>query len=225
MMDDAILFAGPSLWGTQLPLPPGITVRPPAACGDLLRALADRPRAIGLVDGVFETGPSVWHKEILAVMAAGVPVLGAASLGAIRAAELHPFGMVGIGAVFAAYRDRAIERDDAVMVSHAPPQLGHRPLTVALVDIAAAIADWPAADRVAMCSIAGRMNFRDRDWERLEQSFVRRTGRRMPPVDRTASLKRRDAEMLLAALAADVVRPMCAPPPETRWLRDLRASA
>lgn len=225
MSHDAILFAGPSLWGSQRPLPPGIDLRPPATCGDLLRALADRPRAIGLIDGVFETGPSVWHKEIIAVMAAGVPVLGAASLGAIRAAELHMFGMIGIGAVFAAYRDERIERDDAVMVSHAPAWLGHRPLTVALVDVEAAVAGWPTADRAAMVSIANRTNFRDRNWDALEQSFLSRTGRPMPHVDRSASLKRCDAEQLVAALADDIARPACADPPETLWLNSLRASA
>lgn len=224
MSGDAIMFAGPSLWGSPLPLPQGIILRAPAACGDLLQALADRPRAIGLVDGVFENGPSVWHKEILAVMAAGVPVLGAASLGAIRAAELYSFGMIGIGKVFAAYRDGSIERDDAVMVSHAPAALGHRPLTVALVDIDAAIAGWAPADRRAMRWIAGRTNFRDRSWAMLDDIFVARTGRPMPPVDRAASLKRRDAELLVAALSADVARPLCAPPPETRWLRALQGS-
>lgn len=225
MSDDVILFAGPSLWGSRQPLPPGVVLRPPAACGDLLRALTDRPRAIGLIDGIFETGPSVWHKEIIAVMAAGVPVLGAASLGAIRAAELHRFGMIGIGAVFAAYRDGHIERDDAVMVSHGPSPFGYRPLTVALVDIEAAIAGWATADRAAMVMIAGGVNFRDRTWDVLKQAFLARTGRPMPQVDQSTSLKRRDAEQLVAALAGDIARPACAEPPETLWLHRLRASA
>ena len=157
----AILFAGPSLWGSALPLPPGSICARRPRCGDVLRAAAERPAAIGLVDGLFETGPSVWHKEILAAMALGVPVLGAASLGALRAAELDGLGMIGIGAIYAGYRDGRLTRDDAVMVSHAPAALGHRPLTVALVDAEAAIATCEAAadDKALLRRIAGRHEF------------------------------------------------------------------
>lgn len=223
----AIVFAGPSLWRARLPAMGGIDFRPPAACGDILRAARDRPRAIGLIDGLFETGPSVWHKEILTVLAAGVPVFGAASLGAIRAAELHILGMTGIGPIFESYRDGGIVRDDAVMVSHAPAALGYRPLTVALVDVIAAIAGWPDADRAAMAVIASRISFRDRDWDGLERAFRARTARHMPPVDRDASRKRLDAEMLLAVIAAKVEGVDLAPslPPDTPWLRRLRRDA
>lgn len=63
--------------------------------GDITRAASERPAVIGVIDGVFEVVPTVWHKEILWVMARGVPVYGAASIGAQRAAELAPFGMRG----------------------------------------------------------------------------------------------------------------------------------
>jgi hypothetical protein len=202
MSGDAILFAGPSRWGSARPLPPGIVLRPPARCGDLLRAAVERPAAIGLVDGLFESGPSVWHKEILAAIALGVPVLGAASLGALRAAELDALGMTGVGAIYAAYRDGRLSRDDAVMVSHAPAALGHRPLTVALVDALAAIgaSDGATDDKRTLALIADRMNFRDRTWEAMRAAFHRCTGRPAPPCDEAASLKRRDAEALIQRL-------------------------
>ncbi|MET0269467.1 MAG: TfuA-like protein [Sphingomonas sp.] len=221
----AILFAGPSLWGSTLPLPPGIALRPPAACGDVLRAARDRPAAIGLIDGLFESGPSVWHKEILAAIALGVPVLGAASLGALRAAELDGLGMIGIGAIHAAYRDGRLTRDDSVMVSHAPAALGHRPLTVALVDAEAAIAGCGASgeDRAMLSGIARRMNFRDRTWPAMREAFARRTGRVAPACDEADSLKRRDAELLVMALGGTCAAPPCPAPPETVFLRALRA--
>ncbi|WP_156680618.1 TfuA-like protein [Sphingomonas profundi] len=218
----AILFAGPSLWGSRRPLSRGLVLRPPAGCGDVLRAAAERPAAIGLVDGVFESGPSVWHKEILAAIAVGVPVLGAASLGALRAAELDRFGMIGVGAIYAAYRDGRWTRDDAVMVSHAPPALGSRPLTVALVDVAAAVAAAPPADRAALMRIAAAMNFRDRTWPALRARFAAATGRPLAPLDEQASLKRRDAEALIDRLAMPIAPPPCRPPPETVFLRGLR---
>ncbi|TVV75376.1 TfuA-like protein [Sphingomonas solaris] len=225
MTGPPILFAGPSLWGT--PLPPAIDLRPPARCGDILRAAAARPSAIGLVDGVFEQGPSVWHKEILAVLAAGIPVWGAASLGALRAAEVA--GMTGIGEIYAGYRDGRLTRDDAVMVSHAPAALGHRPLTLALVDAEAALdaCAMAAADRTLLRRIATAMNFRDRTWPAIAAAFHARTGRPSPAWDETASLKRRDAMALVARLtrppAALLPPPVVPPPPETVFLRALRA--
>ena len=70
--------------------------------------------AIGIIDGYFENIPSVWHKEILWAMSQGIHVFGSASMGALRAAELAPFGMEGVGAIFEAYRDGWLEDDDEV---------------------------------------------------------------------------------------------------------------
>jgi hypothetical protein len=105
-------------------------------------------------------------------------VFGAASLGALRAAELHPFGMVGVGRIFEEYKAGKIERDDAVMVSHAPPELAHRSLTVALVDAQASIAasDLSLSERRCLDGIARRINFRDRTWERVFSEYARFVG-------------------------------------------------
>lgn len=51
-------------------------------------------------------------------------VIGAASIGALRAAELHEFGMLGVGAIFAAYVNGDIDGDDEVAVGQEP---GHDP--------------------------------------------------------------------------------------------------
>lgn len=221
----AIVFAGPSLAGSTMVLPPGIELRGPASRGDLLRAAADRPAAIGLIDGLFETTPSVWHKEILQVMADGVAVYGAASLGALRAAEMAPFGMIGVGAIARAYIDGRIERDDAVMVSHAPAALGYRPLTLALVDAEHAIDQSAMAegDRALLMRLARRMNFRDRTWPVLLNGFAHATGRAAPPVDMSVSLKCTDAEALLRVIATPVPPPQMPQPPQTFFLRSLRA--
>lgn len=221
----AILFAGPSLAGSILPIPDGVIVRGPARRGDILRAAMEAPVAIGLVDGLFETTPSVWHKEIVQAIAHGVAVYGAASLGALRAAELAPYGMVGIGRIAAAYMQGAIERDDAVMVSHAPAELGHRPLTLALVDAEHAIATAIMADgdRALLLRLARRANFRDRTWATLGADFARIRGRAMPAVDQGLSLKRDDAEALLRLMAHPARAPVVPPPPQTFFLRSLRA--
>src|SRR5271156_3661014 len=113
----AVIFAGPSM---PPPIPPiaGIEWRPPVRQGDLYSAALSGPAIIGVTDGYFEIVPTVWHKEILWAMAQGIHVYGSASIGALRAAELHPFGMVGIGHIFEAFRDGLLEDDDEVAVLH-----------------------------------------------------------------------------------------------------------
>jgi hypothetical protein len=68
-----------------------------------------------------------------------VRVYGAASLGALRAAELSAFGMFGIGKVFEAYQTGALEADDEVAVAHASPERGYTQLSEALVNIRATL--------------------------------------------------------------------------------------
>jgi hypothetical protein len=138
-----VVFAGPSLparpdaaWRSLLDR---CELRPPARRGDVLAALARHPRTIVLVDGYYFTVPAVTHKELLYALDAGVRVIGAASLGALRAAELEPFGMTGVGEVFARYRSGEIEGDDEVALLHAAEEHGYRPLTVALVEVRHAV--------------------------------------------------------------------------------------
>jgi hypothetical protein len=107
--------------------------------GDVYRAAQRRPRAIGIVDGYFEGMPAVWHKEILWAMAEGVHVFGSASMGALRAAELHAFGMQGVGQIFEAYRDGVLEDDDEVAVVHGPGEAGYVALSEPMVNIRATL--------------------------------------------------------------------------------------
>lgn len=175
---NGVVFAGPSLRGADAAPVQGVTFRPPAACGDLARVVLDAapgqvPRVIGLIDGLFETTASPWHKEIIWVMRQGVRVLGAASMGAIRAAELAPFGMTGIGAVFAAYCSGEIEADDEVAVQHGPPEAGCPVLTEALVNIRATLARArdeaviDAGTHDAIIALARALHFKQRSWPRL----------------------------------------------------------
>ena len=96
-----VVFAGPSVHGLGRHNLAGLDLRPPAGRGAILRAAADGAPAIGLIDGIYESEPAVWHKEILYALGRGIPVLGAASMGALRAAECAAFGMKGIGSIFA----------------------------------------------------------------------------------------------------------------------------
>jgi hypothetical protein len=135
-----VLFAGPSLFGQDADLT-GIDLRPPARQGDIHCAVSDGATAIGLVDGVFGFVPSVWHKEILFALSQGVRVLGGASLGALRAAECHTFGMEPVGAIAHAYANGARYEDADVCLAHAPAELDFMPLSEPLVDVEASVAN------------------------------------------------------------------------------------
>jgi hypothetical protein len=92
-----------------------------------------------LVDGYFEGVPAVWHKEILFALSRGVHVFGAASMGALRAAELDAFGMRGIGRIYEWYAEGTLDADDEVAVAHAPAELSYSALTEPLVNVRATL--------------------------------------------------------------------------------------
>ncbi|MEO6387385.1 MAG: YcaO-like family protein, partial [Croceibacterium sp.] len=225
-----VLFGGPSLVG--LALPAGIEVRPPARCGDFAALLADPPLAVGLVDGYFKLAPTVWHKEIMALLACGTRVIGGASLGALRAAELNQFGMEGVGAIYGAYRAGCLVRDDAVMLIHAPMELGYAPLTVPLADAEHTLmqASLPASARRMMQRIVRTTPFETRTWEGCLREFAARTGREFPraleALQASPSLKQMDAAQVIKALveaSPDMGRAAYPVPPITSHFRALLA--
>jgi hypothetical protein len=135
------VFLGPTLsWDDALQILPSAIRQPPARAGDVYLAVKAGASVIAVVDGYFEQVPSVWHKEVLYALSRGVRVFGASSIGALRAAELHPFGMVGVGRVFEGYRDGIYEDDDEVAVVHASEETGFATLSEAMVNVRHALA-------------------------------------------------------------------------------------
>ena len=107
------VFLGPTLPVEEArALLPDAVYLPPVTQGEVVALLPSRPKRIAIIDGSFEWIPAVWHKEILLALEQGVEVYGAASMGALRAAELCAFGMQGVGAIFEGYRDGVILGDD-----------------------------------------------------------------------------------------------------------------
>ncbi|MGW5098318.1 TfuA-like protein [Streptomyces nodosus] len=114
-------FVGPTLPRSEpLLTEPGARVWPPVQHGDLFDASIRTGDTVVIIDGVYHQAPALRHKEILAAMGRGVRVIGAASIGALRAAELASFGMLGVGSVFTAYARGEIDGDDEVAVGQAP---------------------------------------------------------------------------------------------------------
>ena len=219
----AVIFAGPSLPPALRPNDPALEWRPPVKQGEVYEAALGRPAIIGIIDGYFEVTPTVWHKEILWAMAQGIHVYGSASIGALRAAELHPFGMVGIGRIFAAYRDGILTDDDEVAVLHGPEELGYPAVTEAMVNIRAAL-DKAIAERVIDQALGDRVTevgkalfYKDRNWD----AILRLAARDLSPIvlDHLAAWlstgqrdqKRIDAQTMIAVtrahLSAGVIPP------------------
>lgn len=201
---DVLVFLGPTLPLAKAQAILDATYLHPVSQGDiLLAAHAFRPKAMILIDGQFEARPAVRHKEILWAMAQGIVMIGAASMGALRAAELHPFGMLGIGAIFRWYRRWPLAPDDAVAVQNGPAELGFLPLTDALIDLQATFSELACRNMLApdarreLITIARQMNFRDRSLK----SVLRRAGFPEDMADRILAgvvhKKSQDAELAL----------------------------
>jgi hypothetical protein len=119
-MHAIIVFLGPSLEREAAGEILSADYRPPAKRGDLLRAAEDGATIIGLIDGVFHQESAVAHREILAAIKKGVTVVGASSMGALRAAEMDTLGMTGIGEIYRMYRSGELVSDDEVALVFDP---------------------------------------------------------------------------------------------------------
>lgn len=214
-----ILFTGPSLHGIDATLLEGFEVRPPAGCGDVLAAAMTGARAIGLVDGVFDHAPSVWHKEILYAVSEGIPVYGAASMGALRGAECAAYGMIGVGRIFEDYASGRRVADADVGVAHAPADFGYAPLSVALVDVEATLEAVAAADalppesREALLAAARRIHFKERTWPDVVALSGLADADAVEAVleSYAFSQKQADALALLERMRADAGKPFTGP--------------
>ncbi len=151
-----VVFLGPTIpVGNAQALLPAV-FRPPASRGDIYAAARSNPWAIALIDGYFHRVPTVLHKEILWAMSQGIHVYGASSMGALRAAELERFGMVGVGRVFEAYRDGILSDDDEVAVVHGPAEAGYLAGSDAMVNIRATL-DCASQAGVVDAEVAERL--------------------------------------------------------------------
>lgn len=211
---DTVVFLGPTLPVAEASAILAARYEPPARLGSVYELIGAGVKTIVLIDGLFHNQPSIWQREIDAALAAGMTVFGASSMGALRAAELERFGMIGHGTVFDWYRRGIIDSDDEVAILHADASGGYRPLSEPLVNIRytlqGAVRDGvlDSAQRDAVLGHAKRLYYPDRSYPRLLRSL-----RADPelvavaePLERYVAehrvdLKRRDAVSLLERVA------------------------
>ena len=119
-MPEIVVFLGPSLPRDKALQVLQADYRPPAKRGDVFRAAEQGAKVICLIDGVFFQDCSVAHKEVLYALEKGAKVIGASSMGALRASELDVYGMIGVGEIYRAYRSGRLVSDDEVALIFDP---------------------------------------------------------------------------------------------------------
>ncbi len=219
------VFLGPSLpLDRAREILPDGDFRPPARQGDIYSVVVnERPDAIGIIDGVFLDVLSTWHKEILFALSEGIAVYGAASMGALRAAECARYGMIGVGRIYQWYASGELERDDEVAVSHSTAEFGYRPLSEPLVTIRATLAAaeqrglLTTGESAAMIDAAAALHFPQRSWQSVlaASGVAPATATRIQHFVRTSRVDQKalDARELLTVLANRGDAPVT-PPPE-----------
>ncbi|OBF21814.1 TfuA-like protein [Mycobacterium kubicae] len=222
-----VVTAGPTISAADIhAIIPNAEVVPPISFGHALGYGLRPGDTLLIVDGLFFQHASVRHKELLTLIADGVRVVGSSSMGALRAAELHPFGMEGYGWVFEGYRDGLLEADDEVGMVHGDPDDDYPVFVDALVNIRHTVAravesgvlSTALADR--LIETARATPFTMRTWTRLLDAIGETESRSLAAQLRSMRVDVKHADALLALAKvlhgppAAAVRPG---PPPTVW--------
>ena len=119
-MNKPIVYPGPTLQREEAVKILDADYRDPAKKGDFLMLSqdSDEKKYVGFIDGVFlhDYPPPPIEVYHLATRK-NIELIGASSLGALRAVELEKFGMKGIGKIFQLYKNGIINADDEVAVT------------------------------------------------------------------------------------------------------------
>ena len=118
MLDPAqiVIYLGPSISAEDARPILAADYRAPIRRGDIDQQMKqpERPKIVGIIDGTFFQSFAISPKEMLPALEGGVTMLGSSSMGALRAVELAPYGMIGVGRVFEMYMSGEVEADDEV---------------------------------------------------------------------------------------------------------------
>jgi hypothetical protein len=205
-LPDTVVFLGPSLPADRARQILEADYRPPARRGDIYNAAEAGAMVICLIDGVFFQDCSVAHKEVLYALGRGCRVLGASSMGALRAAELDVYGMEGVGEIYMAYKNGDLVSDDEVALIFDPYTL--EPLSEPLVNIRHNLKiarERGIIDRKMeemLLEIARGLYFPDRSYQRMmERAEGRLPAQDLQPLKAFLEKERRDLKMEDAILA------------------------
>lgn len=200
-----VVTAGPTIGADDIhAVLPTAEVVAPIAFGQALGYGLRPGDTLLIVDGLFFQQASVRHKELLTLIDDGVRVVGSSSMGALRAAELHPFGMEGYGWVFEGYRDGLLEADDEVGMVHGDPEDGYPVFVDALVNIRHTVARAVESGLISailadqLIETARSTPFTQRTWNRLLEAVGAPESRILATQLRSLRVDIKHADALLA---------------------------
>lgn len=142
------------------------TIFPPIKRGDIETLPADHD-IIVIIDGVFHSTLSVSAREILLALKKKI-IYGCSSMGALRAAELDKYGMIGVGEVYKMYVDRTITSDGEVALLFDP--ITYENMTIPMVNVRFALTQAVRHQvinqetRDYLLAIAGKMHYTELDY-------------------------------------------------------------
>jgi hypothetical protein len=224
-MRRVIIFGGPSL--PRRSYPPCVECRPPAERGDLSSLVSETGSVVVLLDGVFFHRPTPTHLDILRLLQAGVFTVGAASMGALRAAEFRDYGMVGIGVVYRAILAGIVTDDSEVAVGLSPYDFSAT--TIALINVRRLLSiarseGIDKGDALRAFHIAQDIHFLNRTREILQRNWSRLlAGSHLSRLlgDERIDLKKRDAnraiDYALSHLSGQTLEPSEFDPAQEIW--------
>jgi len=212
--NDIVIFTGPSLNHHNAATILDATYMPPIKRGDLKPLCVLKPRAVAIVDGEFYQTLAISPKEVLELLEAGVAVYGSSSMGALRAVELHPYGMIGVGIVFRLFRRGILDADDELALAYDKDT--QRPLSESLVNTRFALheacrAGILAPDRASEIVAGIKATYFPERTSELTIRFTREVAgdeaaRKLRGFLRTnpTNVKERDARLLLRRIRREV---------------------
>lgn len=174
-----VVFLGPSLDPKEAENHLEARYLPPIRRGDLPKVIAEGAQEIGIIDGEFGQSLAVSVMEICAGLKQGVVIRGAASMGALRAAECQSAGMLGTGWIFEGYVKGLLRADDEVALMFDPRT--YQALTIPLVNVRWALRIAIEANVLApsverdLLQLARRVRYTTRD-----QAALRNAGSSSP---------------------------------------------
>lgn len=171
-----IVFAGPSAADLPSWMAERIDLRPPAARGDLEALIAEAPPGrVVLIDGLFGASMAVSPTECRMLLEEGWQVLGASSMGALRASELWSMGMIGVGEIYTMLRLDVVTADAELAVCYHPDTFEE--ISVSLVHLRAVLAGLATRPSVAEATPALLAAARRLYWPERSRPALRRAWR------------------------------------------------
>ena len=166
-MHETVVFLETSLSHQEaMQLLPDADYKPSIQKGDVLKAIKNGYKRIVIIDGNFSWVPSVWHKELLIALDYGIEVWGAASMGALRAAELNALGMMGYGRIYERYKNNELDGDDEVAIAYSKY---NQDQTIPLINVRFTLERINVPNPGAILGSIRTIFFAERTWENIAQ--------------------------------------------------------